>query len=169
MFIYSIRASTIRFFAVIVLTIGLLVGALGFGGSAMISASAQQAAGETNYRFDRIRTPEDRIGFLAQFGVEVTDAPAEEESFTMPQNFDRVLVGYNEIQKSQGLNIAKYARKKVTRYTYEVRNAPGGIPMYVTLLTHRDRVIGCDVASGDPAGFVRPLTDFPKMLAEGVD
>lgn len=167
MFIYSIRASTIRFFAVIVLTLALLVGAVGFGSSALVSVSGDSTAeNPVTYRFDKVYTPEDRITFLSQFGIEVKSDPIEEESFTMPQNFDRVLLGYNEIQKAQGLDISKYVKKKVTRYTYEVTNAPCAGTVYVNLLMHRNRVIGCDVSSADPSGFVKPLTEFSKLKTE---
>ena len=76
----------------------------------------------------------------------------------MPENFDRVILGYNEIQKLQGLDLSKYSRKRVTRYTYEVE----GYPDYegkvnATLLVYRNRIIGCDISSADPEGFVKPL------------
>lgn len=85
----------------------------------------------------------------------------------MPENFDRVMMGYNEVQKAQGLDLSKYQKKKVTRYTYEVANAPEGTgTLFVTLLVSRDRVIGCDVSTADPKGFVKPLTQFSALLGE---
>ena len=68
------------------------------------------------------------------------------------------MLGYNEIQKDQGLDLSKYAKKKVTRYTYTLKdyNEYDG-EVYVNLLVYRGRVIGCDVSSADPEGFVEPL------------
>ena len=84
----------------------------------------------------------------------------------MPENFDRVMLGYNEIQKAQGLDLSRYAKKKVTRYTYEVTNyaelqpedaEPYHGAVYANLLIYRNRVIGADISSADPTGFVEEL------------
>ena len=40
MFVYSVRASTVKFFAVIVLTLGVLVGAIVISNSGAVAASA---------------------------------------------------------------------------------------------------------------------------------
>ena len=138
------------------------------GGAVLLNGGVTVLAsgtGET-YSFDNVRTEEDRVSLLAAFGIEVKTEGAEEENFTMPADLDRVLLGYNEVQKRQGLDIGKYTRKKITRYTYEVTNAKCDAPVYATLLIYRGRVIGADVASGDPAGFLLPLTEF-GTIAEG--
>ena len=161
MFVYSVRASTVRFFAILALTLAVLVSLLAVGGRSAVYASA---AGAEGYDFSGIKEDADRIAFLRQFGIEVKEGSMEEESFTMPENFDRVMMGYNEIQKMQGLDISKYQKKKVTRYTYEVSNAPEDAgTLYVTLLVYRNRVIGCDVSTADPEGFVKPLTHFSDL------
>ncbi|HBJ18313.1 MAG TPA: hypothetical protein DDY70_01000 [Clostridiales bacterium] len=164
MFICSVRASTVRFFAILALTLAVLVSLLAVGGQNAVYASA---AGIDGYDFSGIKEDADRVAFLLQFGIEVKEGSAEEESFTMPENFDRVMMGYNEVQKMQGLDISKYQKKKVTRYTYEVTNAPESTgPLYATLLVYRGRVIGCDVSTADPKGFVKPLTQFSALLGE---
>ena len=84
--------------------------------------------------------------------------PLETAEFTLPAEFDRVLAGYNEIQKQQGLDLSRYAKKTLTRYTYTVTNYEGYEgTVYINLLQHRDRIVGCDICSADPAGFVSPL------------
>ena len=152
MFIYSVRASTIRFFAVIALVITCLVLLLAFGNSDSVYASS------ASIDFSGVKTNEDRITFINQFGLKVDPELKESEEFRVPENFDRVISGYNEIQKKQGLDIAKYKNKKVTRYTYEVvgyDEYDGDV--FVNLIVYKGVVIACDISSADPSGFVRPL------------
>ena len=80
----------------------------------------------------------------------------------MPENFDRVILGYNELQKRQGLDLSKYAKKKVIRYTYRVENHTDEGEVLANLFIWRGRVIACDVSSADPEGFVEPLTLIDK-------
>lgn len=153
MFIYSVRASTLRFFMVIVLTVSLLVGLLVFGGR-----GDSVAAASVSIDFSGVKTEEDRIAFISQFGIKVKAVAAESEEFRVPENFDRIIRDYNEIQKMQGLNLEKYKNKKVTRYTYEAENYEGQEgTVFVNLIVYRNTVIACDVSSTEPNGFLHPL------------
>lgn len=153
MFVCSVRASGVKFFAVVILTLAVLF-AITVGGGA-VTASASSSSGAV---FSDIKTEEDRVAFLKSFGIEVKGGAAEEVAFVMPENFDRVMLGYNEIQKVQGLDLSKYAKKKITRYTYEVSNyADYEGTVYANLLVYRNRIIGCDISSADPTGFVAPI------------
>ncbi|MBQ8719465.1 MAG: DUF4830 domain-containing protein [Clostridia bacterium] len=160
MFIYSVRASSVRFFAILALTVTVLVVILGLGGRDAVFASSD---GEAGYNYSGAEEKEGRVAFLSQFGIEVNSESEAEESFTMPEDFDRVMLGYNELQKLQGLDLSKYEKKKVTRFTYEVTNCSeaDGV-VFANLLVYRGRVIGCDYSTADPEGFVKPLTDFPE-------
>ncbi len=156
MFIYSIRASTLRFFAVIILTVAALLGIIFF---ARNEATAATAATEVD--FSRIKTNEDRLEFISKFVSGVSGEPVETVSFSVPENFDRIMLSYNEIQKSQGLDITKYKNKKVTRYTYEVEKwGDEGVPVFINLIVHRNKIIACDISSQDPTGFVKPLVNL---------
>ena len=158
MFIYSIRASTVRYFAVIALSIVLLIAILLVGGTADASYTP---AGAKEITFSGIKTNEDRVAFIKQFGIEVSDVACEHAEFIMPENFDRVILGYNELQKSQGLELSKYKNKRVNRYTYEVKNYEGyDGTVYVNLIIYRSTVIGCDISSAERDGFVKPLITF---------
>ena len=153
MFIYSVRASTIRFFSVIVLTLLVLVGILVIGGG----SDAVYAVSD-NIDFSGIKTNEDRVAFISQFGISVIPATCEEEEFRVPENFDRVISGYNEIRKKQGLDLTKYKNKKVTRYTYEAQNYNGRSEnVFVNLVIYKGTVIACDVSSTSPDSFIMPL------------
>ena len=76
----------------------------------------------------------------------------------MPENFDRVILGYNELQKKQGLDLSKYQKKRVTRYTYKVTNYDAEGDVYANLFVYRGKIVACDVCSANPDGFVIPLT-----------
>ncbi len=151
MFIYSVRASTVKFFAIIALTLVVVIALLAVGGGGYIPASSSEI------NFSGMKENDARVEFISQFGVKVKEAPVETESFSVPDNFDRVIAGYNEIQKAQGLDISKYKNKRVTRYTYETVGYEGGESCYVNLIVYRGAVIACDISSTDPEGFVRPL------------
>ncbi|MBE6635349.1 MAG: DUF4830 domain-containing protein [Ruminococcaceae bacterium] len=152
MFIYSVRASSLKFFAVLVLTVALLVGVW------LTQDDVLAASSDGVVDFSGINTEEDRKSFIEGFGIKLSEEKEESESFVMPESFDRVMMGYNEIQKSQGLDLSKYARKKITRYTYKVAEYQGyDGDVVVNLFVFRDRIVGCDISSSDPNGFVKPL------------
>lgn len=154
MFIYSVRAGTLKLFGFIALALVLTLGIVLVGtDGATLTAGA---AGEIE--FGGVKTNEDRVKFIEQFGIKVEDTPVEEEAFAIPENFDRVILGYNELQKKQGLDLSKYAKKRVTRYTYKVENYDWDGVVYANIFVYRSRVVGCDVSSADPEGFVAPLT-----------
>jgi len=156
MFVYSVRGSTVRFFAVIVLTLAVMIGAIIIGNSGAVAAS-----GDVKINFTGIKTNDERLEFISQFGIEVTGEAKEEKTFIMPENFDKIIAGYNELQKTQGLDLTKYKNKKVTRYSYEIdgyEDYDG--PVLVNLIICRGTVIGCDVSSQDPKGFIKPLVKY---------
>lgn len=154
MFIYSLRASTLKFFGVVVLSVAALFGLMLF----VPQYEAAEAAADETVNYTNIRTNDDRIAFVAQFGYTVAPEPIESCEFTVPEEFDRVLAGYNEIQRQQGLDLSRYRKKTVTRYTYTVTDYPNASgTVYVNLIVYRDRVVACDICSADPSGFVEGL------------
>ena len=129
--------------------------ALVFGGQ----GSTVMAMGtNTEIDYSRIKTKEDRIGFMSRFGITVDPESEEATAFRMPDNFDRVILGYNELQKKQGLDLTKYKNKRVTRYTYRVTNYDSDGEVYANLFVFRGKIVACDLCSADPEGFVIPLT-----------
>jgi hypothetical protein len=153
MFIYSFRASTLKFLALLLLAAGALTALIIFV-PAYEGGSYSDTAARISYA--DIESNEDRIAFLSQFGYKVSAEPIESVELTLPSDFDRVFLGYNELQKAQGLDLSKYKGKTVTRYTYEVIGYPGheDEKVYANLIIRKDRVIGGDICSADPAGFI---------------
>lgn len=153
MFICSVKASTIKFFSLIAVCLIGLVVALALGGGDSIAAVA-----EGEIRFDGIKDDEDRRAFVTACGYTLAEGCVEEVSFSVPKDFDRIISGYNEVQKSQGLDLEKYKGKKVTRYTYQVKNYEGyDGTVYANIVVYRSKIIACDISSADPSGFVKPL------------
>ena len=153
MFVYSVRGSTVRFFAVVALTLLVLFGVLVFGTDGVLAASA-----DTDISFGDIKTNEDRIAFIASCGVSVEGEPIETAEFSVPENFDIALIRYNEIQRAQGLDLAKYKNKRVTRYTYSAQSyGDYSGRVTVNLIIYRRTVIACDVSAIGADGFVKPL------------
>ena len=154
MFIYSVRASTIKFFTVMLVGIVALVALIVFIPTVEeVPGTSVSAPGSVTY--DNVKTNEDRINFLSQFGWTVESQPCEEQKVTIPSEFDSVFTGYNDIQKAQGLDLSTYAKREMNRYTYVVTNYEGyeGL-VYANLLVYKDRVVAGDVCSADVNGFV---------------
>ena len=157
MFVYSLRAGTIRFFGIICVALAALVTLIAFVPE-LQPAAAAAATGEeesTTVSFEKIRSNEDRIAFLAQFGWTVEENPMENTTVTIPREFDKVFAAYNEMQRGQGLDLSEYSGRTVERYTYRVTNYSGYEgTVYANLLVYRNRVIGGDICSADTGGFV---------------
>ena len=155
MFICSVRATTLRFLGVILLSVGTLVGISVYTGAAAETSAPVQAD------YSDIRTEEDRRAFLTSLGYAPSEEPVATEQFTLPKKLDTVLLGYNEIQKEQGLDLGRYAGKTVTRYTYALPDAVGEDGMarkqYANLIVYRHRIVAADLTSPEAGGFVRPL------------
>ena len=153
MFVCTVRASSVKFFAILAIVITVIAVLLATGGEVFASA---EPAGSVS--FSGMKTKEDRIAFLNSFGISVKADSEQSAEFSMPENFDRVIMGYNELQRSQGLDLTKYARKRVTRYSYDVEGYEGyDGEVVANLLIYRSRIIACDISSKDPNGFVSAI------------
>ena len=155
MFIYSMRANTIKFFAVVCLALTTLIALVAFVPTYVTGDDTTQVGVDASYNYEKIKNNEDRINFLKQFGWEVEAQPLKEQQVTIPKEFDKVFAAYNEIQRKQGLDLSSFKKKSVMRYTYVVTNYPDyDGEVYVNLLVYRNTVIGGDVCSADVNGFV---------------
>ena len=155
MFIYTVRASTLKFFCVIALSVAVLCAVILTIPEYTPVSTKAVAAESTKYSYDKIKTSDDIVSFLSQFGWEVDGTPLEEVKIRIPMEFDKVMNSYNEIQKNQGLDLSKYKGKEVVRYTYEITNYPDyGGTVYANVIIHKNRVVGGDVCSADVTGFI---------------
>ena len=155
MFVYSMRATTIKLVGVICVALTVLITLIAFVPTYNIAGNTTDADADVSYRYDKIKNVSDAAGFLSQFGWSADATPVEVKTVTIPSEFDKVFAAYNEIQKVQGLNLSKYKGKDVTRYTFRITNYDGYEGMvYANVLVYRNRVIGGDLCSADASGFV---------------
>ena len=152
MFIYSLRASTLKFFGVVCVALAALITLIAF----IPTYDADAAAGTTvSYNYEKIKNDDDVEKFLGQFGWKVGAEPHESVEVTIPDEFDKIFTAYNELQKQQGLDLSRYKRKKVMRYTYVIENYPDYEgTVYANVLVYRNKVIGGDICSADVEGFL---------------
>ena len=156
MFIYSMRASTVKFVSVILLSVVGLVALLALIPTYEPTAANLLYSNVANIKYDDIKSEDDLVAFLSQFGWTVEKTPHEEREVTIPDEFDKVFTAYNELQKQQGLDLSKYRRKSVKRYTYVITNFPDyDGTVYANLLVYRGKIIGGDICTADVNGFVR--------------
>lgn len=161
MFIYSFRAATLKFFGIIAVTLVALIAIIAFvpvyaqGGATNTGNTATNVQGSVEYSYDKVKTSADAANFLAQFGWTVDGANAKSVTVTIPSEFDKVFAAYNEIQRAQGLDLSKYKKKELTRYTFVITNYKDYEgTVYANVLVYRNKVVGGDICSADVTGFV---------------
>ena len=99
-----------------------------------------------------------RVEFLQQQGWEVSASPAESGQVRIPQESSEMFSRYNDLQKSQGYDLTKYAGKTVMRYVYRVNNYPDATePVYATVLVYKNKIIGGDITNTAPNGTMQGI------------
>lgn len=157
MFVYTLKASSIKFFAVILLSVAILVTIV----AVIPDFDAVGEVAAVSIEYKGIDTEEERQAFFKQFGYEIEATPLEVVKVTIPEKFDAVYTEYNDIQRAQGLNLAKYQGEEATRYTYTVKNYAYTGTVLATIIVYKDRIIAGDICSADGAGFMH---GFEKPL-----
>lgn len=158
MFIWSCKASSLKFFGFLLLFAVALTAAV-----FLIPVADAQVIDPVyltvDASFQGAGDNEGRIAILSQFGWEVEAEARDTAKVTIPAEFDKIFSAYNNIQLAQGLDLAPYRGKEVTRYTYRVQNYPNYEgTVYANLFVHKGRVIGGDVCSADVGGFLHGLS-----------
>ncbi len=157
MFVRSIRMTTIRLVSIAALAV-LAIAALVIFIPSNDIPTVSEVTGSNEVRFDKIKTDEDRVNFLSQFGYSVDASPIESVEVKIPKDFDKVFAAYNELQKGEGLDLGRYKGKTMMRYTYKVTNYQGyDDTVYANLLVYKNKVVGADICSADPSGFAHGL------------
>ena len=151
MFICSVKATTLRFVMIVALSVTVLIG------MSVFYASEEPVLSGTDVRYDGISTETDRREFLSALGYSAVGDAQSTVEYTMPATLDTVLQSYNELQKEQGFDLSRYAKKTVTRYTYEGTDPRHEGKVFVNLIVYRDKVIAADVTCAEGHDFVAPL------------
>ncbi len=155
-FVFSFRMSTLKLAAVTAVSLAVLFVLTTLIPAYVPDVTNSLYTGTSNVRFNKIKTNEDRVDFLEQFGWQVYETPIEEKKVEVPTEFDKALLSYNEFQRAQGLDLNKYKGRELMRYTYEVTNYPGYEGrVLANLLIYKNRVVAGDVCSEKSDGFLQ--------------
>lgn len=159
MFVVSVKKKELKYyFAAAIICVFAVIGGI----MSVVSSTSTPAAkvGSVNMR---AANAEERVAFFSQFGWEISTDPLEVKEVIIPEKFDETYEEYNEIQKSQGLDLEKYKGKRVKAWSYEIKNYPGyessdGV-IHGNILVYDGVVIGGDICSVELDGF---MTGFSK-------
>lgn len=106
-----------------------------------------------------IKTNEDRVAYLEEYGWQVKQEPLATQELIVPKEFDESYTDYLALQSEQGFDLTKYAGKRLKRYTYEITNYPTGeAGVQVNLLVYKNTVVGGEVLCAQLDGFLHGLT-----------
>ncbi|MBE6696888.1 MAG: DUF4830 domain-containing protein [Ruminococcaceae bacterium] len=162
MFVYSFKASTVRILGVVCVALVGLIALVAFVPTYVTAGGTDAPAGQvsaqgTSISYDKIKSEQDVVKFLSQFGWQVEGKAIEVKEVSVPAEFDKIYAGYNQIQLAQGLDLTRYKGKEVTRYTFRVTNYEGHEgTVYANVLVWRKKVIGGDICSAEITdGFVQ--------------
>ncbi len=159
MFIVSFKLKSIKLLfillAVIILTTIVVWGLVGV----IINDISGVFTNKTEFNFINIKTNEERVNFLKQFGWEVNPKPIEIVEVKIPKEFDAVYENYNKLQSELGLNLRKYKGKRVKRYTYKILNHPqvANVEVRANILIYNNQVIAGDIMTTSLEGFMHSL------------
>ncbi len=133
--------------------IALILGAIA---AAIIAVLVLFGGSDTQTTSAQVSDNTARVKFLKDFGWEVANTPTESGQVRIPSESTEVFDRYNQLQKSQGYDLTKYAGKNVMRYVYKVTNFPGATdPVYATILVYKNEIIGGDITDTSPKGKVQ--------------
>ena len=162
MFVYSFKASTVRILGVVCIALVGIIAMVAFVPTYVTAGNAdapavQVGSESVSVKYDKIRTEQDVVNFLAQFGWQVEGKAIEVKEVTVPGEFDKIYAGYNQMQVAQGLDLTRYKGKTLTRYTLKVTNYEGYEgEVLANVLVWRKKVVGGDICSAEISnGFVQ--------------
>ena len=156
MFIYSIKAQSIKLFLSITLSVLSVITIMMIFPISNYDKDESMAVSKSieEKNFKNIETSEDRINFLKQYGWDIEPNPRDIQQVTIPIKFDSLYEKYNNLQLKEGLDLEKYKGKTVKKYTYLVSNYEYDGIVYANLLIYKNRVIGGDICSAISDGFM---------------
>lgn len=154
MFVVSVKKKELKYyFAAAIICVFAII-----GGIMSVSGSVSTPAAKVGTVNMRAGNAQERAAFFSQFGWEISTDPIEVKEVVIPEEFDETYSEYNEIQKSQGLDLEKYKGKRVKSWSYEIKNYPeyedsDGV-IRGNILVYDGVVIGGDICSVELDGFM---------------
>lgn len=138
-----------RIFVIISASIGLVVLIYLLG--LVLPKTVKRVSAEIN-----IKNEEQVLEFLSSFGWQAELSSCEKSEQTLGEKDDTVFKKYNDLQKSQGFNLEKYAGKTVERYTFCIKNYPDiSDGVFANVLVFDGKIIGGDICTAALDGFMQ--------------
>ncbi len=158
MFVMSFKPSGKRFYIFVCVVIFITVMLFGIGLMRRSQPCLSAVCDKGEYSLSAENNAQ-RLEFFGQFGWKTEEKPLRHEKITIPKNFGDVYKNYNEIQKSQGLNLEKHKGEECEVYSYKILNHESSTDAVINIIVHDGAVIGGDVSSAAIDGF---MTGFYK-------
>ena len=103
-----------------------------FGGK--LIGAVQQTAVQSKVKSEKILggTEEERQKFIRSFGWEVAEEPLTVMEVKIPEEFDSVYEEYNNLQKTQGMDLTKYQGKRCKKSIFgsQLSGSAGACRLY---------------------------------------
>lgn len=161
MFVVSIKSEKLKKILAVCLVCVFAV----IGGVVYVSMTEAVPASSIGGIVMKADTAEERIAFFSQFGWEISEDPVEVKEVIIPAEFDETYTEYNELQKTQGLDLEPFKGVRVKAWCYEIKNYPGyenaDNLIHGNILVYDGVVIGGDVGSTELDGFMHGFS-FPS-------
>ncbi len=137
----SLKTTKSRILGTVSIILAIIIGTLLF----CFGGNSDKNASETISR--HVTDNDSRKTYLASKGLKTADEPDSVTDILIPDEFDEVLNGYNELQLESGFDISPYLGKTVKKYVYKVTNYEDGDEIYAALYVYNDTVIAADISS----------------------
>lgn len=156
MFFISLKSKHLK--KIFAFSVALLLTVI--GGVVYVSTEGSMPVSKIGSHSMKAETPEQRIEFFRQFGYEAKEDPVSVKEVVIPEEFDDTYNEYNDLQKSQGLDLTDYKGVRVKSWCYEIINYPGyenSGTIRGNLLTYGGTVIACDISNVELGGFMEKV------------
>lgn len=150
MFVCTIKFDKKKALFVIAMAALIIFGIIMLLGIDKGDSSAPTQSGKAN-------NEDKRVEYLSSLGWNVETPALSVENVLIPKSFSDVFLKYNELQRSQGFDLSRYAGKKVELYTYKVTNHECDDIVLAELYVYKGEVIGGDIHSSALDGFMTGL------------
>lgn len=108
------------------------------------------------------------VEYATNLGWEINPSPAAISHLVIPNQFDAVFETYNALQKKSGFDLSHFKGKRVSRYTYEVKNHVHSKDsnVYLGVIVFENRIIAGEISSNDITGFMHGIADTQNIARE---
>ncbi len=137
----SLKTTKSKVLGTVSIILAIIIGVLLF----CFNGNGDKTASETISR--HVIDNDSRKTYLASKGIKTANEPDSVTEILIPNEFDDILNGYNELQLKSGLDISPFLGKTVKKYVYKVTNYENEDEIYATLYVYNDTVIAEDISS----------------------